>query len=235
MKEQISDIILHGLVTDLYRTERAIIIHQEIGKYSTIINESNSQIKKVFILLQELLFTEAILSLSRIYDTPNKKYPNRCILRLINMLKDSGNNALPIVESHQTLIQIKYFRIPEIVEKYLIVNDHVQFTKYLSWHFEFLFIQTDFQNNIKELKEIRDKILAHNEVGVNIKVIKWTTFDELIAFVKMVIGIIGWAFLSTAYMHNGKHSLSDDAEREKYIIKNMLIELGLLSEDKRFR
>jgi hypothetical protein len=45
----------------------------------------------------------------------------------------------------------------------------------------------------------------------------------------MVIGIVGWAFLSTAYMSNGKHSLSEDAEREKYIIRNMLVELQLLN------
>jgi hypothetical protein len=230
MKDQISDIILYGLVTDLYRTERAIILHKEIGKNAAIINNSKSQIKQVLILLQQFSFHEAILSLSRIYDTPSKKYQNRCILRLIGLLKESGDNALPITETYQTLEQMRYFRIPEIVEKYLLLNDHIQFTKYLSWHFEFEFIQHDFQNSINELKIIRDKILAHNEVGAEINEIKWTTFEDLINFVRMVIGIVGWAYLSTAYMHQGKHSLSEDAEREKYIIRNILKELKLLNE-----
>jgi hypothetical protein len=230
MKERLSDIILQGLVTDLYRTERAIFIHKEIGKYSELINDSKSHIKRIFILLQSFCFNEAILSLSRVYDYPSSKYQNRCVLRVIEILKESGEDALPITETYQTIEQMRYFRIPEMVEKYLMQRDNVQFTKYLSWHFEFVLIQTPFQEKIKELKEIRDKILAHNEVVNNVKTIKWTTFDELIDFVKMVIGIVGWAFLSTVYMQDGKHLLSEDAEREKFIIRNMLIELGILNE-----
>jgi hypothetical protein len=230
MKDRISDIILQGLVTDLYRTERAIFIHKEIGQYSGLINNSKSNIKKIFILLQSFCFNEAILSLSRVYDYPSLKYQNRCVLRLIEILKESGENALPISETYQTLDQIRYFRIPEMVGEYLMQRDHVEFTKYLSLHFELVLIQTPFQDKIKELKEIRDKILAHNEVVNDVKTITWTTFDELIDFVKMVVGIVGWAFLSTAYMQNGKHLLTEDAEREKYIIRNMLKELGILNE-----
>jgi hypothetical protein len=229
MKDQISDIILHGLVTDLYKTERAIIIHKEIGRNASIINSSNSHIKQLLVLMQQFSFDEAILSLSRIYDTPSKKYPNRCVLNLIELLKGAGDNAPPISEIDQTLEQMKFFRMHELVERYINLNDHILFTKYLSKHFDFLYIQEDFQEKVKELKTIRDKILAHNEVGTDVKEIKWSTFDELISFVKMVIGIVGWAFLSTAYMSNGKHSLSEDAEREKYIIRNMLVELQLLN------
>ncbi|MCK9423762.1 MAG: hypothetical protein M0Q38_14315 [Bacteroidales bacterium] len=230
MITEIADIVLHGLVTDLYKAERAIFIHKEIGKHAQVINDSKSSIRQVFLLMQQLTFNEAVLSLARIYDTPDKKYPNRCVLRLIQILNDAGDDAPILSERYQTLEQLKALRIAPRLEEHLLANDNIQFTKDLFLYFETEYIQQDFQFHLNELKRIRDKILAHNEIGTFVQEIKWTTYDELILFVKKVIGIVGWAYLSTAYMYEGIHRLSESAEREKHVITDILIELKILNE-----
>jgi hypothetical protein len=230
MKKEIADIIFQGLVIDLYKAERAIFINKEIGKHALLINKSKPEIRRLFILIQNLTFNEAILSLSRIYDKPDKNYPNRCVLRIFKFLKELGDNAPIANNKEKTLEQLKYLRFNAETVKHLLEDDHIQFAQCLYLDFETEYIQTEFQSKLKKLKLIRDKMLAHNEDEKIIQKFQWEEFDELISFIKKINGIIGWAYLNTDYMFQGIYRLSGTAEREKHIITNTLKELKILNE-----
>jgi hypothetical protein len=230
MKKKLSDIILQGLVIDLYKAERAIFINKEIGKHAHLINQSKPFIRRLFIIMQNLTFNEAILSLSRIYDKPDKKYPNRCVLKIFKFLEDVGDNAPIVNNKDKTLEQLKIFRFNAETQKHLLENDYIQFAQCLYLDFETEYIQEKFQGKLKKLKQIRDKMLAHNEDEKAIQKFQWEEFDELISLIKKIIGIVGWAYLNTDYMFQGTYRLSETAEREKFLVTNTLEELGILNE-----
>jgi hypothetical protein len=230
MKKKIADIILQGLVKDLYKTERAIFINSEISKYAHLINKSKPDIRHLLIIMQNLTFNEAILSLSRIYDKPDKKYPNRCVLRIFEFLEDAIKDATFVNNKDKTLEQLKYLRFTPITQKYLLDDDHGQFAQCLYFDFETEYIQKEFQDKLEKLRIIRDKMLAHNEDEKAIQKFQWEEFDELKSFIKKIIGVIGWAYLDTDYMFQGIYRLSDTAEREKHIISSILKELKILNE-----
>ena len=88
MKTELKDILQNGIVTDLFKTGRAVFIFNKISEFSSPINESKPDIKALFGYFQNLALNEAVLALSRIYDTPYRRYPNRCILNVVNILRD---------------------------------------------------------------------------------------------------------------------------------------------------
>jgi hypothetical protein len=228
MKAAIEDIIKNGLIPDIYKAEQAIFFHKKIGDYSTKINSSKDYIKSFFAYTQNLAFIEAILALSRVYDTPNERYPIRCLKNIILKLKNDTLKAPEIIEDYQTIEQLKIHHMPEIIIKQVEKGDHIQFAKYFSWHIECKMEHGDFQEKLDELKNVRDKALAHNEIINKVFKIKWTTFDYLLQFAQCVIGILGWAYFSTVYMAEGKYELTDMAKRIEFDLISTLKELKII-------
>ena len=103
MKKALKDILDNGLVSDLYKAERAIHVNKRIRDNAKYINESKVSSRTLFVYIQTLSFNEAVLALSRIYDNPDKRYPTRCILRVIELLKrkeQRGTNREPDISDH---------------------------------------------------------------------------------------------------------------------------------------
>jgi hypothetical protein len=233
MNTDLSDIIEKGLVPDLFKAERAYYIYKEIGKYADTINTSQSSIKQILIVLQSMSFSEAILSLARIYDEPHNKYPTRCIKQLIKILYEPEKNGLTTIkEKFLALSEIQHYGIPKYIEEYLHNDEAILFAKNLAQHIESELIQPEFIEILNEIKDIRDKYLAHNESIVNIKTVTWKNFDYLIEFVQMIIGIVGWAFFTNSYSMKGDYKLSKESKLVSYNIKNTLIELGIIPKEK---
>jgi hypothetical protein len=112
MKTEIEDIITKGLVPDIFKAESAIYAHKCIGQYANEINSSQMHIKSFFANIQNMTLTESVLALSRVFDKPNNRFPNRCILGLINKLSTSAEDAPKIIETYQTIEQLKIHGMP---------------------------------------------------------------------------------------------------------------------------
>ena len=59
--------------------------------------------------------------------------------------------------------------------------------------------------------------------------IQWKYVDDLVEFSKVIVGIIGWAFYSTAYTNDTEYFLTDDAKRMSYSLEQLLDDLGLIN------
>jgi hypothetical protein len=212
MLDKITDIINNGLIIDVFKAEQAIFVNKLIGKYADEINSSSDSTKAFFVYIQNLTFSEAILSLSRIYDKPDNKFPNRCILGLINLLNDKSLIPPPVLQDNQTIEHIKTFGLSDILIKDIEEKDYQKFARHFSWHLKSKYFHDDFLQKISDLKNIRDKELAHNEQKVNVFKISWKTCEDLLIFSKMIIGIIGWAYLSTVYLLDKKYELTPYAK-----------------------
>ena len=164
MKDEIAEIINHGLAQDLYKAESSIHLYKRIGKYSDIINASKINIKQIMVLLQRYAKNDAILSLSRIYDTQDRTYKNRCMQRLLKILKKADDSCPEVIEICNTQLQLKHFQMPEMIERYLLERNFKEFSHYLGLFLEQDFIQPEIQDGVKKLKKVRDKVLAHSEI-----------------------------------------------------------------------
>lgn len=228
MKPALEDLLKNGIVSDLFKTERAVFIHKRIGSFAIPINESNSYIKPLLVYIQNLTFNESVLALSRLYDNPSRNR-NRCILSVLKILKDKQKNAPDIIESIQTIEHLRHFNLPDILISDVEKNDSSSFAKHFSWHMDIEYQKEAFQDNINELRKVRDKVIAHNEPHDDVYTIKWQTFDDLLEYAKKLVGIIGWAFFSTAYIIKDRYLLTEDANILSRSIENLLDDYDIIN------
>src|SRR6476661_3341549 len=88
--ETLKKIILNGVLKDVLLAERAYSLNKEINiNYSTIPKGISVDISNI---LYDLSYTEMILALCRIYDTPSKKYPTRCLKQIYKVIKEADYN-----------------------------------------------------------------------------------------------------------------------------------------------
>ena len=81
------------------------------------------------------------------------------------------------------------------------------------------------QEIVEKLKTLRDKAMAHNEMVSPITGPTWGGLERILEISKDLAGVLGWAYLSTVYVHNGEYFLSSDAERPARALRRMLSEL----------
>jgi len=65
---------------------------------------------------------------------------------------------------------------------------------------------------LDKLKILRDKGIAHNEVAHFVGP-TWDSLKTLIFHAQNFVGVVGWAFYNTVYVHEGEYFLSSDAQR----------------------
>ena len=235
MKKALKDILDNGLVSDLYKAERAIHVNKRIRDNAKYINESKVSSRTLFVYIQTLSFNEAVLALSRIYDNPDKRYPTRCILRVIELLKEKSNEAPIVNQTYQTIKLLKHHSFPDILIEDIESQNYESFAHRFGLVLESDYHDVKLQESLKELRKIRDKVLAHNEVisKQKLKQIEWSSFDHLVEFAQKVIGLLGWAYYSTAFVHLDHYHLSSDAKQLSSMLGKVLLELDIIKKTPR--
>jgi hypothetical protein len=219
--EEIKDILEKGLRNDVFRAERAIAIHKEIAKFADIINETDKHKKILLKYLQNLTVSEAVLSTSKLYD-PIGKYPTRSIHALLEILNRKCESFPAIREKHNTKQELKYLNTPEIIIEKVDSSNSSEFPKYFYYYYHSIVNDFETEELLSELKIFRDKSVAHNERIDKEIIINWNTVDGLLKIAKEIIGIIGWAYFNTVYMHNSRYILSADAKSITSAIRNII-------------
>ncbi|NHJ87927.1 MAG: hypothetical protein FK734_20860 [Asgard group archaeon] len=232
MKKELKDILDKGLVTDLYKAERAIFVNKKIEENAIYINASESYSRQLFIYIQTLSFNEAVLALSRIYDTPDNRYPTRCLLQVIEILKDKNKEAPIVNQTFQTINLLKHHSFPEILIKDIESQNYGNFARRFGLVIESDYHDVKLQESIRDLRKIRDKVIAHNEaISKNIlRQIPWSTFELLVDFAQKVIGLLGWAYFNTAFVHFDHYHLSSDAKQISSMLGKVLLKLNIIKK-----
>jgi len=219
--EEIKDIIEQGLRNDIFRAERAIAINREIAKHSEEINKGDEHKKRILAYLQNLTVNEAILCTSKLYD-PVGKYPTRSIHLLLNLLIEKANELPEIREKHNTIKLLRELHTPDYIIDKVNSDDLSEFPKKFADYFEVLVLDFETEELLNEIKDFRDKRIAHNErVEENLSV-QWESVEKLLNLIKQAVGVIGWAYLNTVYMYENRYHLSSDARRLRSSVKEIL-------------
>lgn len=221
-RESIEDTVKNGLLGDIFRFERNLALIRKIVEYASLINDSsNGNFGRAFNSIKSALSTEAVLAATRINDKPNNRYPTRCLRGLLKYL-EQFHRELPCLREEYQLLQLLSTRDNT---KYLIdcvKNSPNDFSVELKRYVFFELEVTPLVDLSQELKTYRDKVLAHNENAENIVSPHWVSIEELISLAKFVVGVLGWAYFSTAYSVNGEYILTRDAMRSSICLDRLI-------------
>lgn len=95
-------------------------------------------------------------------------------------------------------------------------------------HFSHLLESPEQKRLLDRLKEIRNKKLAHNEItsttphslAETLDIVTFRDLAGILEISKHFIRPIGWAYMNTVFLHDGRYHLSDDAQRPIYSFNN---------------
>jgi len=227
MFSEIKDILDRGIATDLLNAEKATFIFWQLAINANAINSSVDYKKEFLAYIQELTFNESIMALARIYDKPDRRYPTRCIIRLINKLKELYAEAPAITHKEMLAEQAKQYDLPDYLIQDILNNNSKCFAKHFACHMENEYQTPTFQSNIKELKTIRDKSVSHNEMHDEVLSITLPVQHSLIEFAKKFICMVDLAFFNTLHVVNGQFILTDIAKHTGANLPQILSDMGI--------
>ena len=207
--EELDDLVRNGLVSDIFRMERAYRLLFGIGEQSATLNGGN--FGELFGAVQNALELEAVLATARLYDKPNRRYPTRCLRQVLDFLEQRATELPQVVEAYNTKHALELITTDADVLASVDAGT-TDFVAKLVPLYRGILDSQDVTEKVEKLKAIRDKRMAHNEAATPAGP-TWASLETLILHAQHLVGVIGWAFFSRVYVHNGRYFLSDDAER----------------------
>lgn len=218
MTDCINDIFQQGLILQAFQAEKNILIWQYIGDSKVFLESQEKNIKQLFSFIQQSAQTNFILSLGKLFDKPNNKYPTRCILSFLKMLDTQSLERIEIIETTNTIKLLKEFNCPEQLIFSVTANDKSLFPKLFASHFNQRYTGILLQEDIKTLKVMRDKVEAHNEATPSLY-FDFDTAMRLLDFATEVITIFGMAYHSTIWKTDKFSFIRSNAKRNAFFVK----------------
>ena len=206
--EQITNLIKNGLLRDLIITERSFLLNKKIKDSASKLPSSTTlEISKI---LYDLTYTELVLGLCRLFDTPNKKYPTRCIKQLYNIV-EASENIIQVKDRTFLFDQIQHLGVPPVYAKLLESSSSIDFNKRTVVFFEAEEMNDPIRSSIRTVKDIRDKLLAHNEDIDLTSFLPYDTIETLLNHAKNVVSFFGLAYSAIVLKPFDNFYLSHDA------------------------
>ena len=107
--DELKDVVVKGLVADIFKMERAYHILSVIGTNADQLNDlALGNFGELFGALQGSLEVDAVLAVARVYDLPSKQYPTRCLRRALSLMEDHVAELPEIVEPYNTKLSLAF-------------------------------------------------------------------------------------------------------------------------------
>lgn len=210
-QEQLDSMLRRGLVEFIFEAEQSLSLVEACGENTEFLSAHN--FGELFGTIQGLAINQFVLSITKIYERPNGRYPNLSVLSVLKYVeeqadrlkikelellcrglerleiaRDAPDKADSEKDKNILLVELLRERVPNIQGAPALIA----------------------------LKALRDKKIAHPE-DIDLESIEKTTWEEaekLLVPPRRIVGIIGDAYLSTAYWDDeGNYLLSTDGSR----------------------
>lgn len=219
-KDELKEMILHGLATDVFIAERAYVMFKSLGEKSHIVNGKDCY--AFFSVAQEAFKDQFLLAISRLFDSPSSRNKTRCIEGALDFMS-KNICRLPKINERSELLQVMKESNFNTATLNLLTqqNNDEKIASGIVEHFKGQLNLSKNQSHLLKLREIRDKRLAHNEfvkssplkLEETIDIVTFRGLMQLVEIVKTFLSVIGWAYLNMVFIINGEYHLSESAER----------------------
>ena len=219
--EELKDIIKNGLVSDIFKMERAYHLHKAIGDNADIFDDSaNGNFGELFGTVQGAMESEAVLAVARVYEKPGKRHPTRCIRRALDLMEQNSEELPDIVEAYNTQLHLEGFGACTEVVRSVSLGKAQFITLYVPYIRDIL-NSDEILSKVGRLKDLRDKRIAHNDPAAIVGP-TWDALNELILQAQQFVGVVGWAFFGTVYIIDDSYLLSSDAQRPSRALNRLV-------------
>ena len=220
-------LITGGPVVEIFRAEQSLSLLNVIGLLANEINASNYG--EVFGTVQSLSIDRLILSITKLYEVPNR-YPLKSIPGILKYFDENSEN-LEITEPYLLNDQLR--RLGLFMECF---EDFDKNKKNIFVHYKMNYLLSKINQDeaIKSLKIHRDKKIAHpkDTLVESLPKISWVSIEGLLSAAKNIVGIIGDGYLSSSFMIDSDYLLSNDATRVGRGLARILSDLGINTSEK---
>ena len=221
-----------GISGDIYRAEQCVALNEQISQASVPLNDANYG--DLFGTVQALSINELILAISKIYERPSARHPNRSLLTAIEFIEEHADE---LEVKAPILLQRELVKFG-VEERELDGIDDTAMNRIVAQTLRGLLPDaeenTELANAKAALRMIRDKQIAHNE-DIDVEDLPRTTWGRislLLDVPKAAIGVIGAAYLNTVYVDvSGTYFLTSDAERAARALTRLLKQAELIDSD----
>lgn len=189
------------VINEIFLAEQALSIYQNIGESAFRLN--NSKHREIFGLIQKQAFSSLILSLGKLFERPNRRYPNYSIPTILNHLRDDFDN-IP-VNSASTLKLAEYLT-DDSDEQIRLIQDDNKIKDRIMKDFEEKCPQIpcrrDYPLDVtySAVRVLRDKRVAHTEDHNldDLDRANWNEIESLLAYCESFINIINYGLFGSS-------------------------------------
>ena len=213
--------MVNGLASNVFYAERSYFLLTKIGEHSPEINKAKDGIPNLFAAFQDVLQTDTVISVSKLFDNPNPRYKVRCIKAVLDFAKDNIHEMGAIKLKDYFLAKMEKVGIESTSQE-----DQILIKVVLDYYYEWLEVNKPI---IQKLKKLRDKRLAHNErtEEATISGPMWMEIENLLNGANDLVYFLGLGFTDYLYQINDEFTLTDDARRPIFALDAIFEKMGI--------
>ncbi len=225
MTHQTDDYFNNGVLSQTLQAERNLKIWFNIAEEADFLRTQSKTLQSTFIFIQQSAQTNFVLALGKLFDNPSKQFDTRCILSFLYHIGElTASQVVEITETTITEEILKEHNCPKELIESITNRDKTLFLRLFSEYYLEKFKSSELQLDIQELKKMRDKSVAHNEV-IPIIGLDLQSVTRLLAFCSEIIAIFGIAYHSTMWKTNDFSFIEKEAHRNAEFINILIKEL----------
>lgn len=191
------ELVLDRISPEIFLAKQSAAIWQCIGEYSSQLNGTTYQ--DVFGIIQRQSLSSLVLSLGKLFERPDKKYPNCSIPTAIEQLKAEIQAVRMNTASVGKLVE----DLTDVSEKRIHLLQNIdEIPQILLNHFEEYCPReparpgSTLDESFERVKVVRDKRAAHLE-DIDISTLPkadWDGVTQLLAFGESFVNLVGYGF-----------------------------------------
>jgi hypothetical protein len=189
---------MEGIVADFFEAEQTYALLKQIGQNAEAINQAN--FGALFGPLQSVLSNAFLLSVAKLFEKPNRKYPTRSISSVLQLLERSSHELLIeqriVVMRRLAAAGMNIESLEEMPDSEITLRI-VQFYT-ASLPSTELATRCEMSKSLDAVVTRRDKVVAHNEMidRSTLPQTSWADIEGLMSYAKGFIAL--WALAISA-------------------------------------
>ncbi len=224
-EKRLRDYLIDGVAAEVFWADEAYALAEEIGQHVDWLKAANFD--GLFGILQVIMSDRQTLSITKIFEREDRRYPIRSIPSILSFLEANAELwTIPQrLQLHETLVEsgLDSTRVEQL--------DSVELTRAVVAHYRSILPTQDridscsLSRSLHVLRQSRDKVIAHNESIERsaLQIPTWGDATTLVDYAKQFVTTIGFGFLGIDFgLGSRGYLLTYDAHRASLGLRRLL-------------
>lgn len=193
---RLDQMVKNGPVEYIFEAEQSLSLIEACGSNQEFLLKHN--FGELFGTIQGLAVNQFVLAVTKIYEKPNKRYPNLSIHSLLEFVEQNSvqlNFLEPQLARHGLQL------LGQETSDFEAADTAAKKSTVIARTLRKAIPDVESNEALRAVKKLRDKKIAHSEdVALNmIEKTTWKQAEQLLVLPRGIVGLIGDAYLATVY------------------------------------